>query len=520
MGEFKEVFSTNRTRFAVIALLILAFALAISGMSTEDWVITIIRGLSAGALIFLVAAGFSLIFGLLDVLNLAHGEFFMIGAYVGWTVYVRPDTFIDLLTPILLIAAVFTLLPVWESLLVRRSFSPTITRIWPWVGLIAGLGILFAALRNYPIAIWNPEVYAQSPVTIALNFSQGTWVTPDSPPFEVSPFLVLAGILIGGSLIALSAAGLSLARRETVGQTRMSQRPLITAGILIALGLIILIFNNALTTFVLGLSTNWRFLMAIVVAMGAGVALGAVIETTLIRPLYSRPIYQIMMTLGLGFIGIELVRSIWGQPEFTMPKPAIFDGRGEFCPATSLSDLLEYQCSTIMLFNSRIRTYNEIFIILVGLVVLVAIWLLLQRTRLGMIIRAGVQDSDMVQALGINIRRVFTQVFALGVGLAAFGGVLAAPSIGLSIEMGTRFLLLALIAVAIGGLTSFPGAAIGALLVGMMQQFMIKYGQLGINIPFVETPFKPTPPLVPASILLLMIIILLILPNGLFGRRE
>jgi branched-chain amino acid transport system permease protein len=173
-----------------------------------------------------------------------------------------------------------------------------------------------------------------------------------------------------------------------------------------------------------------------------------------------------------------------------------------------------------LLFDTRIRTYNEIFIILVGLVVLVGIWLLLQRTRLGMIIRAGVQDSEMVEALGINVRRVFTLVFALGCGLAALGGLLAAPSIGLSSHMGTSFLLSALIALAIGGLTSFPGAAVGAVLVGLLEQFMIKYGQIGINLPFLAEPFKPTPPLVPASVVLLMVIILLLLPTGLFGRKE
>jgi branched-subunit amino acid ABC-type transport system permease component len=86
--------------------------------------------------------------------------------------------------------------------------------------------------------------------------------------------------------------------------------------------------------------------------------------------------------------------------------------------------------------------------------------------------------------------------------------------------MGTRLLLLALIALAIGGLTSFPGAAAGAVLVGLMQQFIIKYGQIGINIPFMDEPFKPSPPLVPASTVLLMVIILLVLPNGLFGRSE
>jgi branched-chain amino acid transport system permease protein len=241
---------------------------------------------------------------------------------------------------------------------------------------------------------------------------------------------------------------------------------------------------------------------------------------TLIRPLYQRPIYQLMLTLGLSFIIIEVVRVIWGRPEFTMPKAALFDGGGDACPARSLGDLIQHQCSTVIIFDSRIRTYNEIFIILVGIIVLVGVWLVLQRTRIGMIIRAGVQDSEMVEALGINVRQVFTLVFAMGIGLATLGGVLAAPSVGLSSEMGTRFLLLALIALAVGGLTSFPGAAAGSILVGLLQQFIIKYGQIGINLPFLDEPFKPSPPLVPASVVLLMVIILLILPHGLFGRSE
>jgi branched-subunit amino acid ABC-type transport system permease component len=86
--------------------------------------------------------------------------------------------------------------------------------------------------------------------------------------------------------------------------------------------------------------------------------------------------------------------------------------------------------------------------------------------------------------------------------------------------MGGNLLLGALIALAIGGLTSFPGAAAGAVLVGLLQQFIIKYGQIGINLPLFEEPFKPSPTLVPAASVLLMVIILLILPQGLFGRQD
>jgi branched-chain amino acid transport system permease protein len=266
------------------------------------------------------------------------------------------------------------------------------------------------------------------------------------------------------------------------------------------------------------------FAIAAAVAVLVGAGLGGLMEVTLIRPLYARPLYQIMLTFGLAFIGTEVVRSIWGRTGFTMPKPSLFASTGEGCPAESISGWLQYHCSTLVVIidgeRALIRTYNEIFVILVGLVVLVAVWLLLQRSRLGMIIRAGVQDSSMVEALGINVRRIFTLVFALGVGLAAFGGVIAAPASGLSDSMGATLLLGSLIALAIGGLTSYPGAAAGAVIVGLVQQFTIKYGQLGISLPFLVEPWKPTPPIVPASTILLMIVILLVLPQGLFGRRE
>jgi len=96
-----------------------------------------------------------------------------------------------------------------------------------------------------------------------------------------------------------------------------------------------------------------------------------------------------------------------------------------------------------------------------ALIVLIGVWILLKRTRLGMIIRAGVQDRQMVEALGINVRRVFTLVFALGVSLATLGGALSAPSSGLSNAMGESFLLSALIALAIGGSDQLPGCGAG-----------------------------------------------------------
>lgn len=509
----------NSMLLIILAVLIALFIAAATGMDSKDFVITLLRSLSVGSLTFLVASGFSLIFGLLDVLNLAHGTLFMIGAYIGWTVYVRPDTFVDLLTPIALILSGFLLGELWSILSTRSLFTGRMKRILPWVGTLVAALILFSVLRNYPIAIWDVEDYTQSPVSISYLASQGQRNLPSPATFEdITPPLAIVGLIVGSLLLAFSLSLFGTQKRAPV--SRITWRNFIGFALLILAGFFFFVFNNGLTDFFAGLNSNWLFLIAVLVAVVSGIGLGALMETTLIRPLYIRPIYQLMLTLGLSAIGIEMVRAIWGRPEFSMPRPELFAGTGEGCPATSLVDWWQYHCSTMLLLDGRIRVFNEIFVPIVGVVVLVAVWLLLKRSRLGMIIRAGVQDREMVEALGINVRLVFTQVFALGVGLAALGGVLAAPSIGLSNLMGESFLLNALIALAIGGLTSYPGAALGSLLVGLLQQFIIKYGQIGIPIPFTEIVFKPSPPIVPASTILLMVIVLLILPNGLLGKKE
>jgi branched-chain amino acid transport system permease protein len=530
MNDLMVTLRRNRTRIITGAVLIVLLLLAVAGMSTKDWMITSLRGLSDGAVIFLVAAGFSIILGLMGVLNLAQGTLYMIGAYVGWSVYVRPDTFVDLLTPLALIAAGLLLQPLWERLLGRLALPRQVARIWPWVVLILGIGLLVFTVARVPLAIWDWESYSDSPIIWVQAFDAGQ-VSARVQPAEwegLAPVVGLAALLASGALISVALAG--LARRHMAGQDAdvgarsLPWRTIVIILVLIAIGLGAYLANDALTSFLFNLNRNWLFLIALVVATLTGAGLGALMEATLIRPLYERHTYQIMLTFGLSFIGIELVRAIWGRQGFTMPRPPLFAGTGEGCPATSLAGWLQYQCSTIQVTiggeTARIRTYNELFVPLVGLIVLVAVWLLLQRTRLGMIIRAGVQDSEMVEALGINVRQVFTLVFGLGVAIAALGGVVSGPSTGLSTQMGETLLLGALVALAVGGLTSYPGAALGAVIVGLVRHFVIKYGQIGIKLPFLEEPFKPSPPLVPASVVLLMIIILVVMPQGLLGRKE
>lgn len=503
----------NKVRFWTLTALAFLFILAFLGLETGDGIVTSIRGLSQAALIFLVAAGLSLIFGLMDVLNLAHGEVFMLGAYAGWTVYVRPDTFIDFLTPLTLVLVGFILGPLW----VRKV---SMGRGWAWAMAGIGLAVAVVGFLTYPLAIWDAGVYNDSPIIYSLAMDTGTLVAPPpAEPGSLPPLVSAAAVFVGGLVLAIGAQ--VLARRDQPRPTdRVKTGTYVSAAAVGGFGVLIALVNNPLTEWFFELSTTTRFFVAVLVALVGGYYLGRLIEVSLIRPLYERPLYQLMITLGLGFVLLESIRTVWGPSEFNMPRPELFGGSGEGCPATNLGDLLEYNCATIEIFGSRIRTYNEIFVPIVGILVLVAVTLLLKRTRIGMTIRAGVQDPDMVEALGINVRNVFTLVFGLGVGLAALGGVLAAPATALSLDMGGRFLVAALIALAIGGLTSFPGAAVGALVVGLLQQFIIKYGQVGINLPFLDEPFKPSPPLVPAATVLMMVIILIILPGGLLGRSQ
>lgn len=240
-----------------------------------------------------------------------------------------------------------------------------------------------------------------------------------------------------------------------------------------------------------GWGTTPRFVAALVAATLVGGALGAFTERVFIRPLYVRPIFQIVLTLGLNMIAYEAVRAIYGPAGLVPVAP----------PA-----MLE---STIDLGSAQFETYR-VFIILMGLTIMALTLLVLRRTRLGIIVRAGVENRYMVEALGIPIARVFTGVFALGCAIAALGGMIAAPYIGAYPEMGEAFLLNAVIVVVLGGMGSFEGTAVASLLVGLARASAEQ-----ISLEYLDTPL-----LASISILLVMTLVLLIRPAGLFGRAE
>jgi branched-chain amino acid transport system permease protein len=236
----------------------------------------------------------------------------------------------------------------------------------------------------------------------------------------------------------------------------------------------------------IGLSVMQRtgsFVLALVVAAAAIAVIGAVIERFFLRRFHLDELPQTLLTFGFLFIFSDLSLWIWGGDPQMLDKPRFFDH------SVSLGDY----------------SYPEyrLFLIAVGAAIAGGLWWFQEHTRLGTMLRAGVDDSEIARALGINVSLLFTLVFAAGAALAALGGVLAAPE--LSLYPGGDFdaLILAFVVIIVGGLGSLRGALAGALLVGILDDL----GKAFFPQFALFTVFVP------------MAVILVARPTGLFGRR-
>lgn len=227
-----------------------------------------------------------------------------------------------------------------------------------------------------------------------------------------------------------------------------------------------------------------NFWLALVAGAVAGALIGVIAEQVTVRFLYGRHLQQILLTLGLMLVLGELLQLIWGPTLHRFPVPAFAQG---------VTFILDYPFAKY-----------RVLVLAAGAVVLVGMLLLLHRTKLGIIVRAGVENSEMVQALGVNVSRVFTLVFALGAALAALGGVLSGPFFRtVWPQMGGDLQLYAFIVVVIGGLGSVSGAALGSLLVGLGESLMgFFYPEIAMAVNFG-----------------LMALVLLLRPWGLLGTE-
>ena len=215
----------------------------------------------------------------------------------------------------------------------------------------------------------------------------------------------------------------------------------------------------------------------------AAAAAGAVLEPTLLRPLYKRAEeYQLLMTFGLLLVLEDVMRLLWG------PHPLTASVVADALPSVSLLGL-------------TYPGYN-LFVIVIGGVAALALWALVYRTRFGVMLRATSQDMRMASALGINVKRVYVQAFTIGCLMAGLGGAVVMPISGAVLGMGVDALVLAFVVVVIGGLGSLEGALVGALIVGFVRTLGIMY--------FAEVEL--------AVLYLIAAIVLFVRPAGLFAR--
>jgi branched-chain amino acid transport system permease protein len=212
--------------------------------------------------------------------------------------------------------------------------------------------------------------------------------------------------------------------------------------------------------------------------------LGAAFELTVLRRLYRRDAHAfLMVTFGLALVVGEAVRLTWGPDALQVPAPPLLAG-------------------VVFLLDEPFPVYR-LFLVAIGIVVAVAIWQFLERARLGLLIRATAQNADMANALGVDVKAIRSAVFGIGCGLAALGGVLAAPLVTASNGMAGTVIIDAFVIVIIGGMGSFRGSLIGALLVGFVQVFGNYY----------------LPDLALAFMYLVMLAVLVTRPGGLLGKE-
>ena len=286
---------------------------------------------------------------------------------------------------------------------------------------------------------WKPLALVPVLAALALPLvgSPSTWLT-----------LTVAGLAMG-LIVFIIASGLTL----VFGLMDVLN---FGHGVFIALGAFVAVTVMGSMGNYVAASSFWLNLVALLpamlVAMAVAGALGYVFERLIVRPVYGQHLKQILITMGGMIIGEEMIKVVWGAEQRPLPLPEAL--RGAF------------------IFGDAAVEKYRVLAVLVGLLVFAAMVWTLNRTKVGLLIRAGVQDREMVESLGYRIRRLFVGVFVVGSALAGLGGVMWGLYQQTVIpQMGAQVNILIFIVIIIGGLGSTLGALIGALLVGLMANY-------------------------------------------------
>ncbi len=249
-------------------------------------------------------------------------------------------------------------------------------------------------------------------------------------------------------------------------------------------------------------AASGSFVIAVIGAMAGTAVVGVLLELTLLRRLYQRDhLHQVLATFGLILMSNEAVRMIWGPEALSIDMPAALAGPVE------LGGGLVYPAYRLMIIG-------------VGVAVAVLLYLLVARTKLGMLVRAGASNREMARVMGVRVSVVFTAVFAIGAALCALAGAMLGPLLAVQVGMGESILILAFVVIVIGGIGSVRGAFVGALLVGTVDTIGRTFLPMSLRAvlpPQIAGTLGPA--LASILIYVLMAAVLFWRPRGLFPAR-
>ncbi|MDB5998398.1 MAG: branched-chain amino acid transporter permease [Rhizobacter sp.] len=226
------------------------------------------------------------------------------------------------------------------------------------------------------------------------------------------------------------------------------------------------------------------FVLAIAAGAVITLLLGLLMERGIVRLFYGRPPEdQLLVTFGIGIVLVEIIRSVFGGIGLTVPQPSWGEG--------------------VVNMGFLIYPLYRLQILAISAVTLVVLYIVLYRTRLGLVVRAGIEDSLMVNVLGVNVRRAFLLVFGLGTMAAGYAGVVNSPIVSLTPDMGARVLVDSFVVVVIGGVGSFPGAIVGGIIAGEIMSLTSMFDPAYSDV----------------MLFAVMALVLILRPQGLMGQE-
>ena len=245
-----------------------------------------------------------------------------------------------------------------------------------------------------------------------------------------------------------------------------------------------------------------NFLAALVLALAAALVFGLVLEFTVFRHLYDRDhLDQVIATFGIILFLNQAVKFVWGAAPLSLPVPEMFSG-------------------SVVLMPGLLYPAWRLVVIGAGVIVALALYLLVSRTRIGMLVRAGANNAAMVSALGVDIRRLFMIVFGFGTMLAGFAGIMIAPILSVEPGMGDTILILAFVVIVIGGIGSIRGAFIAALLIGLADTLGRSFSVDILRLVMGPSPARTVGPAIASMLIyLMMALVLYFRPTGLFPPK-